>query len=73
VCTILIGLPKEIKNHADRGGLASASMREFTSHDHQLLVQSGAEQRNNSQGQVTYEAVARDLGYDCVSADSLLA
>ena len=39
---MLIGLPKEIKNHEYRVGLTPASVRELTSHGHQLLVQSGA-------------------------------
>ncbi|HJV69573.1 alanine dehydrogenase [Ideonella sp.] len=37
-----IGLPKEIKNHEYRVGLTPASVREFTSHGHQVFVQSGA-------------------------------
>ena len=39
---MLIGLPKEIKNHEYRVGLTPASVRELTSHGHQVLVQSGA-------------------------------
>jgi hypothetical protein len=39
---MLIGLPKEIKDHAYRVGLTLASVREFTSHGHQLLAESGA-------------------------------
>jgi alanine dehydrogenase len=37
-----IGLPKEIKNHEYRVGLTPASVRELTSHGHQVLVQGGA-------------------------------
>ena len=37
-----IGLPKEIKNHEYRVGLTPASVRELTSHGHQVLVQAGA-------------------------------
>lgn len=39
---MLIGLPKEIKNHEYRVGLTPASVREFIAHGHQVLVQSGA-------------------------------
>ena len=39
---MLIGLPKEIKNHEYRVGLTPASVRELTTHGHQVLVQSGA-------------------------------
>ena len=37
-----IGCPKEIKNHEYRVGLTPASVREFTSRGHEVLVQSGA-------------------------------
>ena len=37
-----VGLPKEIKNHEYRVGLTPASVRELTSHGHQVLVQTGA-------------------------------
>jgi len=39
---MLIGLPKEIKNHEYRVGLTPASVRELTHHGHQVLVQKGA-------------------------------
>jgi alanine dehydrogenase len=39
---MLIGLPKEIKNHEYRVGLTPASVRELTQHGHQVLVQTGA-------------------------------
>jgi alanine dehydrogenase len=39
---MLIGLPKEIKNHEYRVGLTPASVRELTQHGHQVLVQNGA-------------------------------
>jgi alanine dehydrogenase len=39
---MLIGLPKEIKNHEYRVGLTPASVRELSSRGHQVLVQSGA-------------------------------
>jgi len=39
---MLVGLPKEIKNHEYRVGLTPASVRELTQHGHQVLVQTGA-------------------------------
>ncbi len=39
---MLIGLPKEIKNHEYRVGLTPASVRELVQHGHQVLVQRGA-------------------------------
>lgn len=39
---MLIGLPKEIKNHEYRVGLTPSSVRELTSHGHRVLVQAGA-------------------------------
>jgi alanine dehydrogenase len=39
---MLIGVPKEIKNHEYRVGLTPASVRELVSHGHQVLVQSQA-------------------------------
>ncbi|PIW08722.1 MAG: alanine dehydrogenase [Comamonadaceae bacterium CG17_big_fil_post_rev_8_21_14_2_50_60_13] len=39
---MLIGCPKEIKNHEYRVGLTPASARELVQHGHQVLVQSGA-------------------------------
>jgi alanine dehydrogenase len=39
---MLIGLPKEIKNHEYRVGLTPASVRELCAHGHQVLAQTGA-------------------------------
>lgn len=39
---MLIGLPKEIKNHEYRVGLTPASVRELTSRGHQVLVENNA-------------------------------
>ncbi len=39
---MLIGVPKEIKNHEYRVGLTPASVRELAAHGHQVLVQTGA-------------------------------
>lgn len=39
---MLIGVPKEIKNHEYRVGLTPASVRELTAHGHQVIVQKNA-------------------------------
>lgn len=39
---MLIGVPKEIKNHEYRVGLAPASIRELIAHGHSVMIQSGA-------------------------------
>jgi alanine dehydrogenase len=39
---MLIGVPKEIKNHEYRVGLTPASVREVVAHGHQVIVQSTA-------------------------------
>ena len=39
---MLVGLPKEIKNHEYRVGLTPASVHELSSHGHPVLVQRGA-------------------------------
>ncbi len=39
---MLIGVPKEIKNHEYRVGLTPASVRELVTHGHEVLVQSSA-------------------------------
>jgi len=39
---MIVGVPKEIKNHEYRVGLTPASVRELTAHGHQVLVQTGA-------------------------------
>ena len=39
---MLVGVPKEIKNHEYRVGLTPASVRELTSRDHQVVVQKNA-------------------------------
>ena len=36
---MLIGVPKEIKNHEYRIGLTPASVRELIGHGHQVVVQ----------------------------------
>jgi alanine dehydrogenase len=39
---MLVGVPKEIKNHEYRVGLTPASVRELVTHGHQVMVQSNA-------------------------------
>src|SRR5262245_11510978 len=39
---MLIGVPKEIKNHEYRVGMTPTSVRESVRHGHQVLVQEGA-------------------------------
>lgn len=39
---MLVGVPKEIKNHEYRVGLTPSSVRELIHHGHQVLVQAGA-------------------------------
>jgi alanine dehydrogenase len=41
---MLIGVPKEIKNHEYRVGLTPAAVKEFVSHSHQVLVEKDAGQ-----------------------------
>jgi alanine dehydrogenase len=39
---MLIGVPKEIKNHEYRVGLVPSSVRELVHHGHKVLVETGA-------------------------------
>lgn len=39
---MLVGCPKEIKNHEYRVGLTPESVRELTAHGHQVIVETGA-------------------------------
>ncbi|HHQ4576944.1 TPA: alanine dehydrogenase, partial [Aeromonas hydrophila] len=39
---MIIGVPKEIKNHEYRVGMAVASVRELTARNHTVFAQSGA-------------------------------
>lgn len=57
---MLIGVPKEIKNHEYRAGLAPASVREVVHHGHTVLVESGAgEGIGSSDGE--YEAAGATM------------
>ena len=39
---MIIGVPKEIKNHEYRVGLTPRSVKEFINHGHKVLVQTNA-------------------------------
>ena len=39
---MLVGCPKEIKNHEYRVGLTPASVREYVAHGHQVIIETGA-------------------------------
>ncbi len=39
---MIIGVPKEIKNHEYRVGMIPASVRELVSHGHQVYVETNA-------------------------------
>jgi len=39
---MLIGVPKEIKNHEYRVGMAPTSVREAVAHGHEVIVQANA-------------------------------
>ena len=42
---MLIGIPKEIKNHEYRVGLTPSSVREVVGHGHQVIVEQHAGDR----------------------------
>ncbi len=39
---MIVGCPKEIKNHECRIGLTPANVREYVDHGHRVLIQAGA-------------------------------
>ena len=39
---MIVGVPKELKTHEYRVGLTPTSVREVTSHGHQVIVETGA-------------------------------
>ncbi len=41
---MLVGIPKEIKNHEYRVGLTPAGVRELVDHGHEVLVETNAGQ-----------------------------
>ena len=63
---MLVGLPKEIKNNEYRVGLTPASVRELSTHGHQVLVQSGAG-ADIGLSDVQYEAAGATLAADAAT------
>ena len=57
---MLIGVPKEIKNHEYRVGLAPASVREVVHNGHSVIVETGAGLGIGS-GDVEFEAAGADI------------
>ena len=39
---MIVGVPKEIKNHEYRVGLTPGSVRELVAHGHKVMVEKGA-------------------------------
>ena len=56
---MLIGVPKEIKNHEYRVGLAPASVRELVTHGHQVIIESNAGIGIGAPDQIYQEAGAK--------------
>lgn len=50
---MIIGVPKEIKNHEYRVGMIPASVRELISHGHQVFVETQAGSGIGSQMKIT--------------------
>lgn len=57
---MIIGVPKEIKNHEYRVGMVSASVRELTARNHTVFVQSGAG-NGIGFGDADYRAAGADI------------
>ena len=56
-----VGCPKEIKNHEYRVGLTPGSVREYSAHGHEVLVETGAGE-GSAFADRQYEAVGARLG-----------
>ena len=66
---MFIGVPKEIKNHEYRVGMAPASVREAIKHGHQVLVESKA-----GEGIGVNDAAYQAIGAEIIdSADEIFA
>ena len=65
---MLIGVPKEIKNHEYRVGLTPGSVRELVHHGHQVLVESEA-----GAGIGMHDADYRAAGAEVASVDAVFA
>ncbi|MBI1206522.1 MAG: alanine dehydrogenase [Azospirillum sp.] len=63
---MLIGVPREIKNHEYRVGLTPDSVQEFVAHGHQVLVETGAGGGiGRSDG--AYQAAGADIAADAAT------
>ncbi len=66
-CIMIIGVPKEIKNHEYRVGLTPTSVRELIAHGHQCLVETGcgagigSDDRSYQQAGAEVVATAKDV------------
>jgi alanine dehydrogenase len=56
---MLIGVPKEIKNHEYRVGLAPSSVRELINHGHQVIIESNAGTGIGASDQIYQQAGAK--------------
>src|SRR3546814_18492876 len=67
--TMIIGTPREIKNHEYRVGLTPESARELVVHGHRVLVQTGAGEGIGAHDRFYVEARSeeRRVGKECVS------
>src|SRR3546814_15239572 len=59
---MIIGTPKEIKNHEYRVGLTPESVRELVAHGHRVLVETGA-----GEGIAAHDQLYRDAGAEIVA------
>ncbi|WOF43973.1 alanine dehydrogenase [Sphingopyxis indica] len=59
---MIIGTPKEIKNHEYRVGLTPESVRELVAHGHRVLVETGA-----GEGIAAHDELYRDAGAEIVA------
>ncbi|MFT5675392.1 MAG: alanine dehydrogenase [Paraglaciecola sp.] len=72
---MLIGVPKEIKNHEYRVGLTPAAVKEFVTYGHQVLVQNNAGTSigfTNEQYQAAGATIASDAASIFASADMIV-
>jgi len=72
---VLIGVPKEVKNHEYRVGLSPFSVREAAAHGHRVVVQSGAGEGIDASDEEYAEAgaeIAADAGEVFASAEMIV-
>ncbi|WP_174801918.1 alanine dehydrogenase [Martelella limonii] len=63
---MLVGCPKEIKNHEYRVGLTPASVREYVAHGHKVIVETGAG-AGIGQGDDAYRAAGAAIAPDAAT------